>query len=291
MHASQVNDAVTLMLPKCGLNIRVRVRPADSRYTRPEVGCTEQLTAEVLYVEYAQLIWSETDGSALVDYATFLFPVFDAIAAATGDENALALRNALDSDDTAAIADLARTAGDAEHSDELALGYRLMALDAKFRALGKIPSDGLIYVAQDLGTPVLTRQGDELLASVDVNWLPPVPVEGPSVRSPDVIFGTGRYSRFVSVGNLEGLDVLDSEGNPVGEINGFAADEAGGAVVEVGGFLGLGSRTVSVSLDRLRLDETGITFLDFSEIGVASLPESDRPLLSADAEVEFRYDF
>ena len=59
---------------------------------------------------------------------------------------------------------------------------------------------------------------------------------------------------------LVGRDVIDPEGNTVGEVADLMLDSSQKithVLIGVGGFLGIGERTVAVELDELSVDGTG----------------------------------
>ncbi len=292
VHASPANDATTILVPECRPNTRIQIRPNDGRYSWPTYFCSSRIIAKVRYIHAAALLWNEADGSAAADYAEEVAPAFNATvaAAANGNENVLALRKALAAEDFAELAELSRAASDAADTAELTRGYHLIALDATFRSAGKDPTNGLIRFAEDLDTPVLTQEGDAVLAEFAPGWLPRLPIEGTSTRATKVVFGTGKYGRLVSVGSLTGLEVFDSVGEKVGHFYGFAADTGDDAIVDLDGSFGIGNRTVAIPLDALELGETSVTLGDLTIRDLEELPENDQLLLPANTAVEFRFD-
>ena len=238
------------------------------------------------------MLWG--DGySVAADYADAVLPAFTAIAeaAAKGDENALVLWNALDAEDPSQLlVELFRDAGEAFEAPDLELAYQILAVDTTFRAAGEDPTDGLLRVADDLGIPILTEEGNAMLAKIDPDWLPPLPVKGFSNRNTEVVSGTGTYGLIVRVGDLTGLPVLDADGKPVGQIGGVSQTGPGSVVIEAGGFLGLGESTVALPSDEIVLGEGRTIRTRLKEGELEALPEFDHELLSEDAMIEFRFD-
>ena len=293
MHASPVNDAATISLQECTANTRIQVRPADNRYSWPTLFCANPLTAQVRFIRAAASFWDQDNGSEIVAYTANITSVLDNVAAAAagGNEEALALREALDAENPAMIAKLAREMGELVEEEDLVLGYHLIALYATFQAAGIDPADGLLRFAEDLGTPVLTQKGDAILADVSPDWLPPLPIEGPSVRTPEIVLGNGSYGRIVSIEDLKGLTIFDSEGIEIGQFGGLTESDDGKAIiVNIGEFLGLGERDVAVSRDAISLKEMDLMLSDFTVGELEELPENNESLLSISTQVEFRFD-
>lgn len=292
VHASSGNDAATIAVPECSPNTRVAIWPADSRYTASSMYCDTPLVAQVRYIRTASLLWGD-GSSAAADYADAVLPAFTAIAeaAAEGDENALSLWNALDAEDPSQLlVELFRDAGEDAEAPDLELAYQILAVDTTFRTVGEDPADGLLRVADDLRIPILTEEGNAMLAKIDPEWLPPLPVEGFSNRITEVVSGTGRYGRFVRVGDLTGLPVFDVNGHLVGQVGGVSQNGKGSILIEAGGFLGLGESMVALPSDEILLGE-GLTIRTHLEEGeLDMLPKFDQELLSEDAAIEFRFD-
>ncbi|MEQ9638628.1 MAG: PRC-barrel domain-containing protein [Alphaproteobacteria bacterium] len=74
--------------------------------------------------------------------------------------------------------------------------------------------------------------------------------------------------KITSAEELIGRDVINMRGDEVGEINDIvlSADEAPYAVLEVGGFLGLGEKLVAVPMDQLRIDNDNDDVLLLSQM-------------------------
>ncbi len=292
VYASSGNDSITISVPKCSPNTRVDIWPADSRYTAPSMYCDTPLVAHVRYIRTASLLWGG-GSSAGSDYADAALPAFTAIAeaAAEGDKNALALWNALDAEDPSQLlVELFRDAGEEAEAPDLELAYQTLAVDTAFRAAGEDPADGLLRFADDLGIPILTEEGNGMLAKIDPEWLPPLPVEGFSNRITEVVWGTGTYGRVVRVGDLTGLPVFDADGQLVGEIDGVSQIGQGSVIIEAGGFLGLGESMVALPSDEIVLGEGRTLRTHLNEGELKALPEFDQELLSEDAAIEFRFD-
>ncbi|MCQ0972200.1 PRC-barrel domain-containing protein [Paracoccus sp. TK19116] len=292
VHASSGNEAVTIVVPECSPNTRVDIWPADSRYTAPSMYCDTPLVAQVRYIRTAALLWGD-GSSAGVDYADAVLPAFIAIAeaAAEGDEKALTMRNALDTDHSnQLLVDLFRDAGEDAGSPDLELAYQILAVDTTFRAAREDPADGLLRVADDLGIPILTQEGNAKLAEIDPEWLPPIPIEGTSNRTTEIVSGTGTYGRVVRVGELKGLPVFDTDGQLVGQIGGVSQDGQGSVVLEAGGFLGIGESMKALPSDDIMLGEGPTIRTRLDEQGLRALPDFSQEFLSEDAAIEFRFD-
>ncbi|MDF1728812.1 MAG: PRC-barrel domain-containing protein, partial [Sulfitobacter sp.] len=243
-------------------------------------------------IRTASQLWGD-GSSAAADYADAVLPAFIAIAeaAAEGDENALALWTALDAEDQSRLlVELFRDAGEDVEAPDLELAYQVLAIDKTFRAVGENPADGLLRVADDLGTPILTEKGNATLAKIDPDWLPTLPVEGFSNRITEVVSGTGTYGRFFRVGDLTDLPVFDADGRLVGQIGGVSQNGQGSVLIEAGGFLGIGESMVAVPFDKIELGEGRTLFTHLKEGELEALPEYDQEFLSEDAAVEFRFD-
>ncbi|WP_417607319.1 hypothetical protein [Primorskyibacter flagellatus] len=292
VHASSGNDAATITIPECSPNTRVDIWPADSRYTAPSMYCDTPLIAQVRYIRTASLLWGHSS-SAAADYADAVIPAFTAIAeeAAEGDENALALWNALDAEDSSQLlVELLRDAGEGTEAPDLKLAYQVLAIDSTFRSAGEDPADGLLHVADDLGIPVLTEEGNAVLSEIDPEWLPPLPIEGFSNRITEIVSGTGTYGRIVRVGDLMGRPVFDADGQLVGQIGGVSQNGRGSVAIKAGGFLGIGESMVALPSDDVVLEEGRTIRTRLDERELKALPEFDLELLSEDAAIEFRFD-
>lgn len=81
----------------------------------------------------------------------------------------------------------------------------------------------------------------------------------------------------VTVDNLEDMDVIDPNGDTIGEIDEVLADTDGNiaaVTIEAGGFLGIGDEEIVVPLDRLQAagDEVRI---DMTQAEMEALPRWD----------------
>lgn len=77
---------------------------------------------------------------------------------------------------------------------------------------------------------------------------------------------------------LVGENVQSSDGEDIGEISAVARsleDDQLHALVDVGGFLGVGERTVSIPLDRVRLDQQGRVTTQMPRDEIESMEEVD----------------
>ena len=77
-------------------------------------------------------------------------------------------------------------------------------------------------------------------------------------ESPDATFkGDWRTSKVV------GLNVYNDRNESIGAINDLLMDKSGNvkaAVISVGGFLGMGSRLVAISFDKLKFSDTPVAY-------------------------------
>jgi len=90
---------------------------------------------------------------------------------------------------------------------------------------------------------------------------------------------------------LVGESVHSSEGEEIGEISGVAQsrqDSQMHALVDVGGFLGIGQRTVALPVARLEVDHEGKLMTSMTREELESLPEYDSQQY-AEIEDEGRY--
>ncbi|SLN49090.1 PRC-barrel domain-containing protein [Oceanibacterium hippocampi] len=109
---------------------------------------------------------------------------------------------------------------------------------------------------------------------------------------------TVQHDNQVLSSDLVGRPVVNSEGQNIGEISNLIIDDQDrvvGAVVSVGGFLGLGSKEVGVAWNEIRLsreDDKLIAMVDMSEQSLTAAPEfkslaeaeRDRAAAAAQAE-------
>ncbi|MGQ7845219.1 PRC-barrel domain-containing protein [Granulosicoccus sp. 3-233] len=81
----------------------------------------------------------------------------------------------------------------------------------------------------------------------------------------------------LTVDELDGMDLYDSTGEKVGEVDDVLIGEDGtsmAASLDIGGFLGIGEKDVVVPLESLTVSEEGlVTSMDRE--GLESLPEFD----------------
>lgn len=75
----------------------------------------------------------------------------------------------------------------------------------------------------------------------------------------------------MSASDLEDADLVDASGNEIGDIETVLVDASGAPVAvaaEVGGFLGMGEKTVVINLDQLQLkDDEVVTVLTKEQLG------------------------
>jgi len=96
--------------------------------------------------------------------------------------------------------------------------------------------------------------------------------------------GFGReFTDPVTVDSIQGSDIYDSAEEKIGTISDLVMNETGQAqdvVVDVGGFLGIGSKSVSLAMDQIDLvqahegDEVR-GYIDMTREEIEALPESD----------------
>ena len=104
--------------------------------------------------------------------------------------------------------------------------------------------------------------GSLLLASaafaVETSTTPPPAAAATTASASDVSYqGTWRASK------LAGLSVYNDQNENIGTINDLLMDKSGnikGAVISVGGFLGMGSRYVAVSYDKLKFSDQPVPY-------------------------------
>jgi len=100
-----------------------------------------------------------------------------------------------------------------------------------------------------------------------------------SFASPQTETG-GPAGSLETLGSEEivGKTVVSQQGEEIGEIDDVVMDEASQqqlAVVDVGGFLGVGEKTVAVSFDQLQLSDDGRIRSDLTRETLQSQPEYD----------------
>ena len=76
---------------------------------------------------------------------------------------------------------------------------------------------------------------------------------------------------------LVGKAIYGAQGERVGEISDVLVKDgnASAVVVDVGGFLGMGERTVAIPLDNLQVGEDRVTATNLTEESAKNLPEYD----------------
>lgn len=80
----------------------------------------------------------------------------------------------------------------------------------------------------------------------------------------------------ITVGDLDDMDVVNAQGDEIGEVEDVLMEggEIAGVAVEVGGFLGIGDKTVVVPLDQLSLQGDDLV-TNLTEEELEALPEWD----------------
>lgn len=98
---------------------------------------------------------------------------------------------------------------------------------------------------------------------------------------------------------LVGKDLYGAQGEQIGEISNVLAKDgkASAVVVDVGGFLGMGEKTVAIPLDNLQVGEDRVTATNLTEESAKNLPEYDErnpgdysPLVSRDGQSAWERD-
>jgi sporulation protein YlmC with PRC-barrel domain len=77
------------------------------------------------------------------------------------------------------------------------------------------------------------------------------------------------------VGEIVGMDVYGSDGEEIGEVTDVLADSSGevkGLAIDVGGFLGIGAKTVLLPLDQVQVEADRFT-TTMSNAAIEALPE------------------
>ena len=105
-----------------------------------------------------------------------------------------------------------------------------------------------------------------------------------SERSPSVATASEPYGETVlgsmTVEELIGMNVVDVEGESVGSVADLlltADDAVDRAIIDVGGFLGFGSKPVAIGLDRLTIAEgDGEVVVDVTREELEAMPEWQR---------------
>ncbi|MBN1239698.1 MAG: PRC-barrel domain-containing protein [Gammaproteobacteria bacterium] len=95
---------------------------------------------------------------------------------------------------------------------------------------------------------------------------------------PELEYQAGGEITESDVSQLVGQTVQTRDGEDVGEITGVArslADQQLHALVDVGGFLGIGERTVSIPLERAQLDQDGNVMTQMSRQEIEQMQEYD----------------
>lgn len=78
--------------------------------------------------------------------------------------------------------------------------------------------------------------------------------------------------------DIVGNNVINRDGDEIGEISGLARSRANDqvyALVDVGGFFGIGERTVAIPVDQARTDEDGNLVTPYTREQLEQMPEYD----------------
>jgi sporulation protein YlmC with PRC-barrel domain len=98
----------------------------------------------------------------------------------------------------------------------------------------------------------------------------------------------------VALADFEGLDVINERGEQLGDVNSIVqstADQKQYVVINHGGFLGLGEKTVALSLEGLMMQGDRLVVPGLTDDEIRALPEftaSDQYPEVQDAEVQVR---
>ncbi|MBM9594250.1 PRC-barrel domain-containing protein [Roseitranquillus sediminis] len=174
------------------------------------------------------------------------------------------LWSALSSRDYARASELARDAADNAADPALADALRLLALDTAFRAAGLDPDDpeGPLITVQGNGY-ALTPLG-QFAAAAHYDGTTYLTLDNPFSRMADM-----------EVGDLVGMQVVDADGEIIGDLDGVMQNDGElAAVVEVGGFLGLGNRQVALPLDELESDGERVQLRAIDTYELEATPEN-----------------
>lgn len=100
----------------------------------------------------------------------------------------------------------------------------------------------------------------------------------------------GSGASDLNLQDVRGRQALSSEGEEIGEIQGFVRSTTDGsahALIAVGGVLGIGERTIAVPLDRVQIGENGTLQTQLSQEALEAQPEYDEQRYRAIPETEF----
>lgn len=142
------------------------------------------------------------------------------------------------------------------------------------------PTKPDVTVQQTKPDVTVTQQKPEVV----VQQKPDVSVQKPAVDKTDA---ANNRPMATDVQNLIGKEVYGQNGNQVGEIRNLligAGDRVQAAVIEFGGFLGIGENQVAVDWDRLNVQPNRVT-VNMTEDQIKSAPHwhKDQPGRFADA--------
>lgn len=129
---------------------------------------------------------------------------------------------------------------------------------------------------------IMTEDGERKEVEYTYDMTPAAALERPAVTYDGYeTYPAEGYAKLTTE-NLNDADVYGLNNEEIGEIEDFVVDANGqitGAIIEVGGFLGLGEKEVLVPMDRLQIMTAGGAFtdarvyIDSTEERLEALPE------------------
>ena len=150
-----------------------------------------------------------------------------------------------------------------------------LMLSTALAAMMAVPASAASYI-------IMTEDGERKEVQYDYDMNPAMALETPTMTYEGYeAFPAERYNE-ITFENLNDADVYGLNNEEIGEIEDFVLNADGtisGAIIEVGGFLGLGEKEVLVPMDRLQIMTTGGVFdgvrvyIDSTEERLEALPE------------------